>query len=220
MKAVATIATIIALATTSAATAAEPQFARGSAAVEIFVESDPFSTWTELVDELSGRGYEVNALVQNTRNIKALFHTEVPSRYVDCGEITVRSKHAVFGERRYNFLAANSVRYLVVDELAEELVDVERRTSLNAIANIDLIPMGQGTRVRVDADYALNFRIREFGNNVETRKVDEILNFDSAAPASNLEQVRQGATTKPVNVECRATGALERAVVSVLGNAS
>lgn len=219
-KMIATIAAFLAFGVTSDASAAEPQVARRTAVVEAVVETNLYSTWNELVDELDGRGFEVNALVKNNRNITVLFHTEVPSRYVDCGEITVTSKHSVFGDRKYNFLAANSVRYLVVDELVDELVDVERRTSLNVVANISLTPVGQGTMVRVDAAYAMNFRTREFGNNVATRKVDETLNFDSTGAASKEESVRQGATLKSVKVECRATGALEQTIVSVLGNPS
>ncbi len=74
--------------------------------------------------------------------------------------------------------------------------------------------------MRVDALYVMKFRTREFGNNVETRKTDEVLNFDSAGQASTKEDIRQGATSKSVTVACRANGALERKIVSVLGNIS
>lgn len=144
----------------------------------------------------------------------------MPSHYVDCGEITVTSKHALFGDRNYNFLAANSVRYLVADEIANELVDVERRTSLIALASINLTPTDLGTMVRVDAEYIMKFRTREFGTNVKTRKLDDIMRFNSARPASKEEAIRQGATSKSVTIECRATGAFERKIVSVLGNPS
>lgn len=200
------------------APASEPQTAMGTTAVETVVETDLDTTWNELVDELEGRGFHISALIRADRTIKVSFQAGVPSHYVDCGEISVNSKHAQFGDRNYNFLAANSVRYLVADEIADELVDVERRTSLNALASINLTPMGRGTMVRVDADYIMKFRTREFGTNVKTRKIDDIMNFDSAGSASKQESIRQGATSKSVTIECRATGAFERKIVSVLGN--
>ena len=199
--------------------ASEPQTAMRTTAVETVVKTDLDTTWNELVDELVGRGFLINALVKTDRTIKVSFQTGVPSHYVDCGEISVNSKHAQFGDRNYNFLAANSVRYLVGDEVANELVDVERRTSLNALASINLTPMGQGTMVRFDADYIMKFRTREFGTNVETRKLDDTVSFGSAGSASKIESIRQGATSKSVTIECRANGAFERKVVSVLGNA-
>ena len=67
---------------------------------------------------------------------------------------------------------------------------------------------------------AWKFRTREFGRNVETRKADDTLNFDSAVGASRNESIRQGATSKSVTIECRATGVLERNIVAVLGNPS
>lgn len=219
-KSIIAAAAFLALGLNSGAIASETQIATRTVAVETVVETDFDTTWNELIRELAGRDYQINALVKKDRTIKVLFQTEVPSRYVDCGEITVISKHALFGDRSYNFQAANSVRYLVGDERANELVDVERRTSLNAVANIYLTPMEQGTMVRVDALYVMKFRTREFGTNVTTRKVDGVLNFDSSARASKKEDIRQGATSKAVTIECRATGVLEQKIVSVLGNSS
>ena len=219
-KAIATAATFLALGLYPQAAASETEVAARTVAVETFVKTDIDATWNELVNELAGRDYKVNALLKENRTMKVLFHSEIPSHYVDCGEISVSSKHSQFGDRNYNFLAANSVRYLVVDERVNELVDVERRTNLNVVANVSLIPVREGTMVRVDADYVMNFRTREFGRNIKTRKADDTLSFDSAVGASRNESIRQGATTKSVTVDCRATGALERNIVAVLGDPS
>ncbi len=213
-------ATVLSFSVVPETIAMEAQVAARTMAVETMVRTDFDSTWDELASELAGRNYEVNALAKEDRTMKVLFRAEIPSHYVDCGEISVSSKHAQFGDRNYNFLAANSVRYLVADEEVDELVDVERRTSLNAIANVSLTPMGQGTMVRVDAIYVMKFRTREFGRNIEARASDDTLNFDSAESASTRESIRQGATSKPVTVECRANGTLERNIVAVLGNPS
>ncbi len=213
-------AALLTLGLFSGALASETQVATRTAAVETMVKTNFDATWNELVSELGGRDYEINALLPQDRTIRVLVRSQIPSEYVDCGEISVNSTHEVFGDRNYNFLAANSVRYLVVDEGEDELVDVERRTSLNALANVQLTPTDQGTMVRVDALYVMRFRTREFGNIAETRKIDEVLNFDSAGQAITQEDIRQGATSKSVTVACRANGALERKIVSVLGNAS
>lgn len=219
-KSIAVAATILTLGLYANAMASETQVATRTVAVETMVRTDVDATWEELVSELAGRDYQVNTLVKEDRIMKVLFQSAIPSHYVDCGEISVRSKHAQFGDRNYNFLAANSVRYLVVDENVDELVDVERRTNLNAVANISLTPMGEGTMVRVEAEYVMKFRTREFGRNVATRTTDDTLNFHSSVGASTSESIRQGATSKSVTVECRANGTLERDIVAVLGNRS
>ena len=202
------------------AVASENEFATKTAAVKTVVETSLDATWNNLINALTAREFEISALVKDDSTIKVLFQTKTPSQYVDCGNISVDSKHAIFGDRSYNFSAANSVRYMVADERVNELVDVERRTSLNVLASIRLAPVEQGTLVQVDALYVMKFRTREFGTNVPTRKIDDILNFGSAGHASQEEHIRQGASLKSVTVECRATGALEHKIVSLLGNSS
>lgn len=190
------------------------------AMVEKVVSTNVDATWKLLIAKLDRGDFKINAQIKSARTISVLVQSEIPSRYVDCGKISVRSKHPQFGVRNYNFEAANSVRYLVADERADQLVDVERRTSLNALASISLLPSGQGTRVRIGAHYVMQFRTREFGNKVSTRSIDDSLEFTSLGRASMVEQVRQGATTKTVKVECRPTGELERRIVAVLGNSA
>ena len=213
------VSAAFALAACAASEPSDKQTAR-TQAIETMVSADVDATWNILVAALDRGDFKINALVKGNRNISVLVRSDVPSTYVDCGEISVRSKHPRFGDRNYDFKAANSVRYLVADERADQLVDVERRTSLNALANIQLTPSGQGTLVRIDAAYVMKFRTREFGNKVSTRKIDNSLNFNSLGRASLKEQIRQGSTTKTVTVECRPTGELERRIVAVLGNIS
>ncbi len=184
------------------------------------MSTDVDATWNALVARLNGRDFQINTLVKKDRTIKVLVNSQIPSQYVDCGEISVHSDHPAFGERNYSFAAANSARYLVADESADELVDVERRTSLNALANIKLTPMGQGTLVRVDAFYVMKFRTREFGSNIAARSLDDRLDFDSFGRASRDEQIREGSSMRTVTVECQPTGELERRIVAVLGEAA
>lgn len=213
-------AALLVLGAYAASNSNETQAAARTAAIETVVATDVEATWNALVFGLNGRDFEINTLIREDRTIKVLVKSEIPSQYVDCGEISVRSKHPAFGNRNYSFAAANSVRYLVADETSNELVDVERRTSLNALANIRLTPMGQGTLVRVDALYVMTFKTREFGNNIVARSLDDRLNFDSFGRASRDEQIREGANTKTVTVECRPTGDLERRIVAVLSAAA
>jgi len=211
------VAAVFVLAACAGREPEEKQAAR-TEAIEKMVSTDVDATWNVLVSALDRGDFKINALAKGDRTIRVLVQSTVPSQFVDCGKISVRSKHPQFGVRNYNFQAANSTRYLVADERADELVDVERRTSLNALANIRLTPSGKGTLVRIDANYVMKFRTREFGNNVTTRSLDDSLNFNSLGRASLDEKIRQGATTKTVRVECRPTGELERRIVAVLGN--
>ncbi len=216
---------IVAFATTllSACAADAPKQApapAGPTAIERVVATDVEATWNTLISGIDGREFEINSLLEEDRTIQVLVQSATPSRYVDCGEITVRSRHPDFGERNYNFPAANSARYLVADERADALVDVERRTSLNALASVRLTPNGQGTRVSISTQYVMSFRTREFGNNIEARDIDRRLDFQSLGRASQDEEIRIGAHTKTVTVECRPTGELERRIVAVLGTAS
>ena len=186
--------------------------------IDTVVSSDVDATWNGLISGLKGREFEINALEKGDRTIRLLLQSQSPSRYVDCGEISVRSKHPEFGERNYNFPAANSARYLVADDRVDQLVDVERRTALNVLAVVHLTPQGSGTLISVDANYVMSFRTREFGNGISPRNLDDSLNFKSVGSARLDEQIREGASTKTVTVECRPTGELERRIVAVLGN--
>ncbi len=135
-------------------------------------------------------------------------------------QVGLEGKNPDFGVRNYNFPAANSKRYLVADERVDQLVDVERRTTLNVLAIIRLRPQGGGTLISVDANYVMSFRTREFGKGITPRSLDDNLNFKSVGSASLDEQIREGASTKTVTVECQATGELERRIVAVLGNSA
>lgn len=206
----------VAILVLAACAAREPKEPPAST-IERVVSTDVDATWNALVAGIKGHDFEINSLAKESRTIRVLVRSAAPSQYVDCGEISVRSKSSEFGDRNYDFPAANSARYLVADNRVDELVDVERRTSLNALATVHLTPSGQGTRVSVAADYVMNFRTREFGHNVTIRSHDDSLNFASLGRASLNEQIRVGAKTKTVKVECQPTGELERRLVAALG---
>jgi hypothetical protein len=181
------------------------------------VRTDIDTTWDVLIRELDEGDFTINATIKAKSTIRVILQSTIPSIWVDCGSITVISKHKVFGDRSYKFLAANSVRYLVAHEEVDELIDVERRTTLLALATIKLTPKQDGTLVNVDAHYVMKFRTREFGNNITLRSLDENIDFDSAGQASVTEEIREGAKMKVVTTVCRPTGQLERRIVSVLG---
>jgi hypothetical protein len=185
-------------------------------AIQTVVPTDFGTTWDILVRGLDEGDFTINATITENSMIRVLLQSKTPSKWVDCGSLTVSSKHKIFGDRHYDFLAANSVRYLVADEEFDELIDVERRTSLNALANIKLTPMKHGTKVSVDAHYVMKFRTREFGRKITPRFLDDSLDFSSASQASMTEEIRQGAKMKVSTINCRPTGELERRIVSVV----
>ncbi len=206
-----------ALGLTATGTVPETQAAKHTAAVETVVPTDFKTTWDLLVRELDEGDFTINATIWENSTIRVLLQSAIPSTWVDCGTVTVNSKHEAFGNRTYKFLAANSVRYLVPDETADELVDVERRTTLNALATIKLKPVRRGTLVNIDAHYAMKVKTREFGNNIPLRSLDESLDFGSGGQARVTEQIREGAKMKMVTNYCRPTGELERRIAAVLG---
>ena len=210
------VAAILTLGILASGIATPTRAAKGTTAIETVVATDFRTTWDVLVAELSESDFAVNATIKENSTIRVLLQSKTPSTWVDCGSISVNSQHKVFGDRSYDFLAANSVRYLVADEEVDELVDVERRTTLNALASIKLTPAQHGTLVNVDAHYVMKIRTREFGRNITPRSLDSSMDFDSADQATATEEIRQGATIKTVTVDCRPTGELERRIVSVL----
>jgi hypothetical protein len=137
-------AAVMALGISAIGTATQAREATETTAIEAVVPTDFHTTWDVLVAELSEGDFAVNATIKESSTIRVLLQSKVPSKWVDCGSVTVDSKHKTFGDRNYKFLAANSVRYLVADEEVNELIDVERRTNLNALATIKLTPMRQG----------------------------------------------------------------------------
>lgn len=217
MKPLLAAAAVIVLGLTAIGTATQTRAARGTTAIETVVATDFPTTWDVLVAELSEGEFKINATIKENSTIRVLLQSAIPSTWVDCGDVTVNSKHKAFGDRSYNFLAANSVRYMVADEEVDELVDVERRTSLNALASIKLTPQRQGTLVKVDAHYVIKIRTREYGRNITPRSLDKSMDFNSAGQASVTEEFREGSKMKTVTIDCRPTGELERRIVSVLG---
>jgi len=210
-------AAIAALGISAATSATQTHAARGTTALTTVVPTDFHATWNTLLERLDDGDFAINATIKESSTIRVLLQSQSPSTWVDCGKISVNSKHKVFGDRSYNFLAANSVRYMVADEEVDELIDVERRTTLNALASIRLTPMAQGTQVNVDAHYVMKFRTREFGNKITPRSLDGSMDFGSAGQATATEEIREGAEMKVVNIDCRPTGELERRIVAVLG---
>jgi hypothetical protein len=205
-----------ALGITAIGAATQTNAARGTTAIETVVPTDLQATWDVLISELNSGEFEINATIKENSTIRVLLQSKIPSPWVDCGSVSVNSKHKVFGDRNYNFLAANSVRYMVAHEGVDELIDVERRTTLNALASIKLTPMRNGTQVNVDAHYVMKFRTREFGRKITPRVLDESIDFSSAGQATVTEEIREGAKMKVVTLDCRPTGQLERRIVAIL----
>jgi hypothetical protein len=208
---------VVALGISAIGAATQTSAARGTTAIETVVPTDLQATWDVLISELNSGEFEINATIKENSTIRVLLQSKIPSPWVDCGSVSVSSKHKVFGDRNYNFLAANSVRYMVAHEEVDELIDVERRTTLNALAVIKLSPVPGGTMVNVDAHYVMKFRTREFGRKITPRVLDESIDFGSAGQATVTEEIREGAKMKVVTLDCRPTGALERQIVAVLG---
>lgn len=196
--------------------ATQTRAARGTTAIETVVPTDLQATWDVLIRELNSGVFQINATIKENSTIRVLLQSKIPSPWVDCGSLTVNSKHKIFGDRNYKFLAANSVRYMVGHEGVDELIDVERRTTLNALASIKLTPMRNGTQVNVEAHYVMKFRTREFGRKITPRVLDDSIDFSSSGQATVTEEIREGAKMKVVTFVCRPTGALERQIVSIL----
>jgi len=206
----------IALGLTVIGAATQTNAAKRTTAIETVVPTDFRTTWDLLITKLDEGDFTINATIKENSTIRVLLQAKIPSPWVDCGSVTVNSKHKLFGDRNYKFLAANSVRYMVAHEGVDELIDVERRTTLNALASIKLTPMRNGTQVNVEAHYVMKFRTREFGRKITPRVLDESIDFDSAGQATVTEEIREGAKMKVVTFECRPTGALERRIVAIL----
>ena len=207
---------VVALAISAISSAPQTRAAGVTTAIQTIVPTDFDTTWRVLLRELDEGDFTINATIRETSTIRVLLDSKIPSPWVDCGRVTVNSKHKALGDRSYNFLAANSVRYLVADGEVDELIDVERRTNLKALATIKLAPMHHGTLVNIEAHYVMKFRTREFGRKITPRFIDESLDFGSAGQASVTEEIREGAQMKTVSISCRPTGALEKQIAAVL----
>jgi hypothetical protein len=210
------VSAVVALGVAAISTAPQTRAAGVTTAIQTIVPTDFDTTWNVLLKELDEGDFTINATIKENSTIRVLLQSKVPSPWVDCGSVSVDSKHEVLGDRAYKFLAANSVRYLVGDEEFNELIDVERRTSLNALATIKLEPTRNGTVVSVDAHYVMKFRTREFGRKITPRFLDDSVDFSSSDEGTVSEEIREGSKMKLVSIRCRPTGALEQQIVSVL----
>ncbi len=104
---------LAALGLSAATPATQTYAARGTTALTTVVPTDFQVTWNTLLERLNDGDFTINASIKEQSTIRVLLQSQIPSTWVDCGTISVNSKHKVFGNRSYKFLAANSVRYMV-----------------------------------------------------------------------------------------------------------
>ncbi len=101
---------IAALGVSAISTAPQTRAAGVTTALQTIAPTDFDTTWDAVLRKLDEGDFTINATIKESSTIRLLLQSKIPSPWVDCGSVTVISKHKVFGDRNYKFLAANSVR--------------------------------------------------------------------------------------------------------------
>ncbi len=177
-----------------------------SRAVEIKIPNsakidDKFDVvWDRLVKRLSSDFFVINNIDKNSRLINLSFSSQKPSQYVDCGK-SLRTFTNAQGERRFEYLSADSSAFLTVDQTNRLPIEVRRTSRLEGRANIYVAPEGDATSVAVNTRYVVSLV-------VAMRRLDGQTTSDNITWDFSTKQHFSGA-----EVACTANGEIERKIL-------
>jgi hypothetical protein len=168
------------------------------------------AVWNASVPELGKQFFVINNLDKSSGFINVSYNGD-PEKYIDCGRITSYVKNAR-GERTYDFAGAKAQQTYEVMNPGVGLFFIERKVLLEGRVNLvfeELSPTQ--TRVTANTRYVIQRQqtVQNTANNIPQLRTDSI-SFNSGGGAS----FPAGSDGRAV--ECVATGALEREILSVI----
>jgi hypothetical protein len=171
--------------------------------------ASPFdSTWDKLVRQLSSDFFVINNIDKNSRLINISFSSQKPSDFVDCGR-SMRTFKNARGEQTYNYNSADSTQFTMAND-AGHVFHLQRTTRLEGRTNIYVAPEANGTLVIVNTKYVVNLTVNS--TNVEGHPAGtQNLTWDFSTKQGYVDQGSNG-------VSCHATGAIERRILSLVGD--
>ncbi len=174
------------------------------------VERSRDTVWNTSVPELGKQFFVINNLDKSS-GLMNISYTGDPERYVDCGRITSYVRNAR-GERTYNFFGAKAQQNYEFMNPNGNLFYIDRRMNLEGRVNLIFEEIGPNTtRITANTRYVVTRTqiARNAANNIP-QTATHALSFNSGASAS-FPPNAQGQS-----VECVATGALEREILSAI----
>ncbi|MCU7645673.1 hypothetical protein [Pseudomonas piscis] len=125
------------------------------------VSKDFDRAWDDLVRQLSADFFVINNIDKNSRLINVSFSSSRPSDYINCGS-TVRKFSNARGEQVYNYQAADSSKFVVVND-QHIAFNATRVTKLDGRVNVYVAPGQGGTDISVNTKYVLTVSFSAVG---------------------------------------------------------
>jgi hypothetical protein len=167
------------------------------------------AVWNASVPELGKQFFVINNLDKSSGLINVSYNGD-PEKYIDCGRVTSYVKNAR-GERTFDFPGAKAQQqYEVMDN--NGLFYINRRLSLEGRVNLIFEEVSSNqTRVTANTRYVVQRQVTvtAAANNIPQSGSESI--FFNSGSSSSFPPNRNGQV-----LECVATGALEREILTVI----
>lgn len=167
------------------------------------------TVWNASVPELGKQFFVINNLDKSSGLINVSYNGD-PEKYIDCGRVTSYVKNAR-GERTYDFPGAKAQQqYEVMNN--NGLFSINRRLSLEGRVNLIFEELSPSqTKVTANTRYVIQRQVTvtATANNIP-QSFSESISFNSGSSGAFAPNQNGQA------VECLATGALEREILSVI----
>lgn len=176
----------------------------------ITLDKSKDDAWKTIIPALGKHFFVINNLDKESGIINISYNGD-PEKYVDCGKIHSYVKNAA-GERNYDFQASSAYqKYEIMDmKNGGTLFFVERKMNLDGRMNIIVEKLESNkTLITLNTKYVLT-------KNFNSRTAQGFFNSGSDTISFNTGQDSQFPGGVPTI--CRATGNLEKEVLSILLN--
>jgi hypothetical protein len=201
--------------------------------VETVVDLPFDAAWDELIRRLSESSFRVAALEKASRFVLVEVHrssdlatrTNRPSHFVDCGR-TVRTLEDGGETERFEYEVADSSTHRESDATdgGYRVSDVERRVDLDARATLYLQPEGERrTRVTVKVRYEVAIGVSGLATFLSAdpdAAAGETVAFGPRTESIRFTTFQPGSDQRSGGLTCRATGALEHALIALANPAA
>jgi hypothetical protein len=176
------------------------------------------SVWSDLVKNLAKSFFDVNNIEKDSRLINVSFSTDVPEKYIDCGN-TTRTFSQGSEKLNYNYDVAKDSAYKYGAGRSNDgslafVGHVKRSTNLEGRINIYVAPNGENTEVSVNTRYILTMLING-SVNTENANGYVVSSQPIVQPPSIISFNTNKSNKSNEGVSCFANGVLETEILKM-----
>lgn len=154
---------------------------------EKFINKPIDKVWNSIANIFFQDTFKLVSSDKVNGTIIAIFKTDRPINYVDCGIVTrkYRDEDKVVHEYNYNYADSTAYKY----EKDGQPYDVKVKVNLTAEITVNIIKLGAGTKVSINTRYTLNRNILPTNSQDNSPLPTEVekIQFTTSVPFKNSE---------------------------------